>query len=93
VSFGPIEAVFIISFVILGLITLGLGFLAFYYVSNIAFIFFMLFLLVLSVDIFIFIKVRNFFKKISKKAVDFSKEKYKKFAYKNDDNIVDVEYE
>ena len=66
VSFGPFETVFIISFVILGIITLGLGFLAFYYVNNIAFIFFMLFLLVLSVDIFIFIKVRNFFKKISK---------------------------
>jgi hypothetical protein len=47
----------------------------------------------LSVDIFIFIKVKSFFKKISKKAVDFSREKYKKFAHRNDDNIVDVEYE
>jgi len=93
ISFGAIEAFFIGSFVILGIITLGLGFVAFYYANTVALVLAILFLLVLSLDIFIFIKVRNFFKRISKKAVDFSKEQYKRIVHKNDDYIIEVEYD
>ncbi|MCD5389919.1 MAG: hypothetical protein LR005_00805 [Candidatus Pacebacteria bacterium] len=90
VSFGPLEAIFIISFIILGFLVLGLGFLAFYYVSNIAFFFALMFFVALSIDIWIFIKVKKFFAKMSEKFVNYSKEKYKEF---NSDNIVDVDYE
>ena len=72
-SFGLIESFFIISFIILGLITGGLGFLVFYYGSIIVFILALLFGITLSFDIWIYIKVKSFFKKMSKKVVDYSR--------------------
>lgn len=93
VSFSPIESFFILSFIILGLITLGLGFLAFYYTSNIALFFAILFLTVLSVDIWVFIKVKKFFARMSANIVNYSKKKYKKYRELNVDTIIDVDLE
>lgn len=91
-SFAPLEGVFIISFMILGIITLGLGFLAFFYLSKLALFFAIIFLLILSIDIFIFIKVKKALNKLSRKFVDFSKNTYQKIKSKSE-NIVDVDYE
>ena len=89
-SFAFIEGFFIISFIILGISTAGLGFLAFYYGSNIILIFSLLFLLALSFDIWVFIKIKKIFNKISKKVVNYSKEKYHQVV---DNNIIDIKHE
>ena len=97
ISFAPLETFFIVSFIILGLITLGLGFLAFLYASNILLIFALLFLTVLSIDIFFYIKIRRAFIGMGKKVQSFSKKKMSKLFSKNDEiireEIVDIEYE
>ena len=97
ISFAPLETFFIVSFIILGLITLGLGFLAFWYVSNALLVFALLFLLVLSVDIFLYVKIRRAFIRMGKQVQSFSKKKITKLFQKNgktvQEEIVDVEYE
>lgn len=90
VSFGPIEAFFILSFIILGILGFGLGFLAFYYDSGLALFFAIMFLSTLSFDVWIFIKVKKFFTKMSKNMFNYTKQKYKKI---NSDRIIDVDYE
>ena len=80
----------IVSFIILGLIVGGLGFVAFYYTSNTALLFAVLFFAILCFDIWVFLKVKRFFKKISKKMLHYSKKKYSQIV---DNNIIDIPYE
>ncbi len=90
ISFGPLEGLFIISFILFGIIVLGLGFVAFHFISNIALFFAILFLAVLVFDIWLFVNVKLFFKKLSKNVVDLSKRKYKSIK---SNNVIDIEYE
>lgn len=69
-SFAFIEGFFILSFVILGILSLSLLFIAFFYNSYLALFFGFLFIMVLSVDIWIFKKVKKFVMSTSKKVVD-----------------------
>lgn len=90
ISFGPLEGLFIISFIIFGFITLGLGFVAFRFESNTALIFSILFLLALIFDIWMFKKIKLFLEKVSNRAVDYSRKKYRSIK---SNNIIDVDYE
>jgi len=93
-SFGPIEGFFIISFVILGIISLGLGFLAFSYGSKITLFFAILFLAILSIDIYIFLKVKRFFLNLTQQAVSFSQKKYQKIIKRkigDREEVIDAE--
>ena len=86
-SFSFIESFFISSFIILGIIAGGLGILAFSQGSNFALFFAILFLLVLVFDVWVFIKIKKIFKKLSKKVVDYSKNVYSETKSR----IIDVE--
>ncbi len=88
ISFGPVESFFILSFIFLGIITAGLGFTAFYFSSKIILFFAIMFLFVLSLDIWIFIKIKKFFISVNKKIVHYSQKKYKQFQTKN---VVDID--
>ncbi len=98
ISFGTLETFFLLSFFLLGIIIGGLGFFGFSYDNNLALILASLFLIVFLFDIFIFIKVRNIFKKISKKIAQFSQEGYQKITHaqskkEDEDWVIDIEYE
>ncbi len=90
IFFGQFERLFIISFIMFGILTFGLGFVSFYFSSNIALFFSILFLLIFFFDIWLFKKVKSIFGKVSKKTVDYSRKQSKKIL---SGNIVDVDYE
>lgn len=73
-SFAFIETIFIVAALVLAVLTLGLGFAAFYYSSYILLFFSILFLFSLSFDIWLYLVVKRFIEKISKKIVATSKE-------------------
>lgn len=72
-GFGFVEIYFYLSFVFFGVLVCGLGALSYFYNSLVAGIFAGLFLLVLVFDIWLFIKIRSFVERASKKIVEISK--------------------
>ncbi len=74
-SFSFLEFFFYVSFALLGLFTAALWFFTFFKESAILGFFATLFSLALAFDIFLFIKIKKFFARMSKKIVDYGKQK------------------
>jgi len=72
-SFGLIEGVFIISFIILGILSLGLLFLGFYYNIVGLIIFGVVLSLILGVDVAIYLKVKQYIRRVSKNITDIAR--------------------
>lgn len=72
-AFGFIELYFILSFIVLFLLGGGLMTLGIIYSSWVLGVFGFLFLSALGISIFIYIKVQNFFSKMSKKIITETK--------------------
>ncbi len=75
-SFAFLEIYFYVSFAFLGLFTFCLWCFVIYFLSVIGGVFATLFSLALAFDIFIFIKVKRFFERMSKKIVDYGKDQF-----------------
>ena len=89
VSFGLLGSFFVASFVILGILTGILCFVGFYFDLGFFKVFGVLFGMVLGIDIIVYTKVKKYFKRTSKRVVDYSKNEYQK----QKSNVIDIESE